>query len=209
MNWQLTAQRIEMAEQFAAALHHLVSGTKELATNEGNRKRSRAAAKLFGIAQDHHYAIVFLLKHEFCSSIMALRRSVYEAHLRGLWVKYCATNEEVQDFITRSVIPKNHILIKAIEALPQFGIDSLSRIDRDDWNAMCDFAHAGALHLERWESGDAIEPNFDPAELEEALNTSELCAAISGLELAQMSRDSDNGKAVLELIEKRWPPSML
>lgn len=207
MTSQLTEQRIIEAEQFAASLHRLVSETKRLATNDRNRNRVRAAAKLFGIAQDHHYAIVFLFRHEFYSSSMALRRSVYEAHLRGLWIKYCATDAEIQDFIDSSVIPKNPILIKTIEALPEFGSDTLSRIDKDDWDAMCDFSHTGALHLERWESEDGIEPNFDPAELEKALNKSELCAAISGLEVAQMSEDGDNWKAVLELIEKRWPPS--
>jgi len=100
-------QRIIEAEQFGDALNRLVSGTK-LATTD--RNRTRAAAALFGIAQDHHHAIVFLLKHTFDSSSFALLRSVFEAYLRGLWIKRCATAAQVQSFIDGNDPPKNHIL---------------------------------------------------------------------------------------------------
>jgi hypothetical protein len=205
---QLTEQRILKAEQFAVALHHLMSGNKNLATNDTNRKRMRAAAKLFGIAQDHHFAIVLLLRHTFYSSSVALLRSVYEAYLRGVWLKHCATDVQVQSFIEGNDPPKNNNLIAAIEDLPEFGKDTFSRIKKSAWKAWCDFAHTGGLHLERWESEEGIEPNFDPVEVEGCLNDSELFGAMSGLEMAQMIENGDNGKAVLELIEKRWPPPL-
>ena len=71
---------------------------------------------------------------------------------------------------------------------------------------MCAYTHTGGLHLQRWQSQDGIEPNFDAAELEEWLNSSELFAAMSGLEVVQMSEDGNTGEAILQLIEKRWPP---
>lgn len=206
MTQQLTTQRIEKAEQFAAALHGLLKDTP-LATDDGNRKRIRAAVKLFGIVQDHHFAIVFLLRHEFYSSIMALLRSVFEAYLRGLWIKHCATDTQVQKFIRGKQPPKNECMIEAIEDLPDFGKDTLSRIKKNAWKEMCDFAHAGGLYLERWESEDGIEANFDPAELENALNYSELLAAMSGLEVVQMNEGSNKVETVLKLIETRWPRS--
>lgn len=208
MTQQLTPQRIEKAEQFAVTLHGLVKETP-LTTNDKNRERIRAAAGVLGIAQDHHYAIVFLLKDEFYSSIMALLRSVFEAHLRGLWLKRCATDAQVQKFIRGKQPPKNECMIEAIEDLPAFGKDTLSRINKNAWKEMCDFAHTGGLHLQRWQSQHGIEPNFDIKELEEGLNYSELLAAMSGLEVVQMSEKSNTVEAVLKLIEKRWPPSIL
>lgn len=102
--------------------------------------------------------------------------------------------------------PENRIMIAAIEALPEFGQGTLSLIKDNAWDAMCDFSHTGALHLQRWQSHDGIEPNFDTEELENFLNYSELLAAMSGLEVVQMSEDGNTGEVVLQLIEKRWPP---
>lgn len=203
MTLQLAEQRILQAEQFGVELNRLVSGT-DLATTD--RARIRAAAAAFGIAQDHHHAIVVLLKNTFYSSSVSLLRSVFEAYLRGLWLKHCATAIQVQDFVQGNDPPKNPILIAAIESLPEFGEGTLSLIRTNAWKAMCDFAHTGGLHLQRWQSQDGIEPNFDLLELEECLTYSELLAAMSGLEVVQMSEEGNNGEAVLKLIEKRWPP---
>ncbi len=205
MTSQVTDQRILGAEEFGNALSCLVSG-RNLATNDRNKQRIRVAAAAFGIAQDHHHAIVFLLKNTFHSSSMALLRSVFEAYLRGLWLRRCATDAEVQTVMEEKELPKNAIMITAIEALPEFGEGTLSRIKQYGWKEMCDFAHTGGLHLQRWQSQDGIEPNFDSAELEACLNYAELLAAMSGLEVVQMSEGGNNGQVVLELIEKRWSP---
>lgn len=206
MTSQVTDQRILEAEDFGNALSRLVNG-RNLATNDRNRQKIRAAAAAFGIAQDHHHAIVFLLKYTFHSSSLALLRSVFEAYVRGLWLRRCATDAQVQKVMEEKEPPPNDIMITAIEALPDFGEGTLARIKKHGWKEMCDFAHTGGLHLQRWQSQDGIEPTFDPAELEACLNYAELLAAMSGLEVVQMSEGGSNGQAVLELIEKRWPPS--
>ena len=174
-----------------------------LATND--RNRTRVSAPAFGISQDHHHAIVFLLKHTFYSSSIVLLRSVFEAYLRGLWLKHCATDAEIQTFM-KGKPEENAIMIATIDAIPEFGERTLSLIKKNAWKTMCAYTHTGGLHLQRWQSQDGIEPNFDAAELEEWLNSSELFAAMSGLEVVQMSEDGNTGEAILQLIEKRWPP---
>ena len=201
MSKHLTSQRIVEAEQFVDTLSRLVSGTK-LATNDWNR--TSASAALFGIAQDHHHAIVFLLKHTFYSSSTALLRSVFEAYLRELWLKHCASDADFQKFMNGK-FEKNRIMMAAIEALPEFGEGAFSSITTYAWGAMCDFAHTGALHLQRWQSHDGIEQNFDSEELEKFLDYSELFAGMSVLEVAQMSKDGNIVESVSELIMKRWP----
>ena len=111
MSKHLPSQRIVEAEQFVDTLSRLVSGTK-LAINDGNR--TRAAAALFGIAQDHHHAIVFLLKHTFYSSSTALLRSVFEAYLRGLWLKHCASDADFQKFMNGK-FEKNRIMMAPLK----------------------------------------------------------------------------------------------
>jgi hypothetical protein len=130
---------------------------------------------------------------------------VFEAYLRGLWLKHCASDADFQKFMNGKP-KKNRIMIAAIEALPEFGVGAFSSITTYAWDAMCDFAHTGALHLQRWQSQDGIEQNFDSEELVKFLNYSELFAAMSGLEMAQMSKDGNIEESVFELIQKRWPP---
>ena len=194
----MTPARIEAAEKLGAALNHLVNGV-EMAQTE----RNRAAGASFGIAQEHHCAIVFLMKNTLYSSSLALLRCLFEAYLRGLWLKHCANDAQVTAFIGGDEPPKT--MVAEIEATPDFTGGVLSGIKKESWQAMCAYTHAGGLHLQRWQSEDAIEPKFEAAELEECLNFAELFGAMAALAVTQMNKSGDNGAAVLALMEKRWP----
>lgn len=195
----MTPARIESAERFGAELQLLTNGVEMWQT-----ERNRASAASFAIAQDHHAAIVVLLKSTLYSSSFALLRSLFEAYLRGLWLKYCATEAEVSEFLRGQEPPKT--LLAQIENTPEFRSGALSRIKKDSWRTMCDFTHTGGLHLQRWQSEDGVEPSFVAAELEECLNCAELFGAMAGLELVQLSKSGRDGADVLQLIKRRWPP---
>ncbi|MBC7621864.1 MAG: hypothetical protein H7232_00590 [Aeromicrobium sp.] len=194
----MTPERLAAAEKFSIDLNRLANGVEVVASN-----RNRAAGASFSIAMDHHHAIFFLLKHTFHSSSLALSRCLFEAYLRGLWLKHCATEGQVEDFIKGGEPPKT--MVAEIEATPAFAEGALSRIKKTHWSAMCAFTHTGGLHLQRWQTPDAVEPNFDVGELEECLNMAELFGAMSTLELVQMSKAENNGSSVLELVKTRWP----
>lgn len=194
----MTPERIAAAEEFVAELHRLTNEIEMWQT-----EKNRAAAASFGIAQDHHAAIVFLMKSTFYSSSFALLRSLFEAYLRGLWLKHCATDELVSAFFRGGEPPKT--MVAEIESTEAFTGGVLSRIKKEPWSAMCAFTHTGGLHLQRWQSQDGVEPIFAPEELEECLNCAELFGAMAGLELVQLSKSGANGFDVLQLMKKRWP----
>ena len=194
----MTPERIAAAEEFGAELHRLTNEIEMWQT-----EKNRAAAASFGIAQDHHAAIVFLMKSTFYSSSFALLRSLFEAFLRGLWLKHCATDELVSAFFRGGEPPKT--MVAEIESTEAFTGGVLLRIKRKNWSAMCAFTHTGGLHLQRWQSQDGVEPIFAPEELEECLNCAELFGAMAGLELVQLSKSGANGFDVLQLMKKRWP----
>lgn len=191
-------QRIAQAELHSIALNRL--------TNEieiASRPRNRAAAALFGIATDHHNAIIFLLKNTFYSSGFALLRCLFDAYLRGLWLKHCATDDQVAGFF-KGVEPPT-AMISEIEATPAFSEGVLSRIKKNYWSAMCDFTHTGGLHIQRWQSSNFIEPNFSLKELEECLNSAELFGTMAAFSLVQLSKAENDGSSVLNLMKSRWP----
>lgn len=194
----MTPERIAAAEGFGAELHKLTNEIEMWQT-----EKNRAAAGAFGIAQDHHAAIVFLMKNTFYSSSFALLRSLFEAYLRGLWLKHCASDTQVSAFFRGGEPPKT--IVAEIELTEAFSGGVLSRFKRENWGAMCAFTHTGGLHLQRWQSQDSVEPTFAPEELEECLNYAELIGAMAGLELVQLSKSGANGFDVLQLMKNRWP----
>lgn len=194
----MTPARFEAAEKFGAALHELTNEIEVPRT-----EKNRAAAASFCIAQDHHAAIVFLMKNTFYSSSLALLRILFEAFLRGIWLKHCATDAQVSAFFRGEEPPKN--MIAEIEFTEAFTGGILSSIKKNTWRTMCDFTHTGGLHLQRWQSQDAVEPEFAEDELEECLNCAEIFGALAGLELVQMSKSNADGADVLQLIKERWP----
>lgn len=196
----MTSTRFETAEKFCVDLQGLTNNLKAWPT-----ERNRAAAASFCIAQDHHAAIVLLMKNTYYSSSFALLRGLFEAYLRGLWLRHCATDALVDSFMRGNEPPKVRTMIEEIERTPAFNNGVLSRTKSNYWRAMCDFTHTGGLHLQRWQSKDAVKPTFAPEELEECLNSAELFGAMAGLELVQLSKTGANGASVLQLMRMRWP----
>ena len=194
----MTPQRIEEAERIEALLRRL-SNSIELDATE----RNRAAGACFAIVQDHFQALLFLLKHKFNSSAFALLRCFFDAYLRGLWIKHCASDMQVRDFFNGTEPPKT--MVEEIEDKPTFATNVLSCIKRQHWSKMCEFTHTGGLHLKMWQSFDGIEPHFPDEELEWCLNSSELYASVAALELKKLSRGGDDGKIILDLMNQRWP----
>jgi hypothetical protein len=194
----LTPTRIEEANRFGAALNAPAQQVQLAPT-----ARNRAAAAAFAVAQDHQAAIVLMLSNTLCSSSFALLRCLFEAYLRGLWLRHCATEDQVARIFRGEEPPKT--IIAEIEATEAFRHGQLSRIKRSTWRALCSFTHTGGLHLQRWQSADAIEPVFSATEIEECLNFAELFGAMATLEMVQMSRSGDNGASVLVLMKSRWP----
>lgn len=194
----MTPARIEAAKNFGRELEEkLANDTEVLDTS-----KHRAAAASFCIAIDHCAAIVFLMEEGFYSTSFALIRLLFEAYLRGLWLKHCASDEKVSSYFRGEEPPKT--MIKEIESIEAFSDGTLSHIKKENWKAMCDFTHTGGLHLQWWQSQDAIKPIFSPEALEVCLNTAELYGAMASLELIQMSKSGNDGTEVLQLIKKKW-----
>jgi hypothetical protein len=118
--------------------------------------RVRSAAGCLAIAQDHHHAIVVLLDHNLFASSFALLRCAFEAYIRGEWLARCATDAEVAKFISGEEPPSPRLLIERLEQTPAFAEKVLSRIKGNSWDAMCAYTHTGGLHVQRWNTAEAL-----------------------------------------------------
>jgi hypothetical protein len=152
--------------------------------------RNRASAACFGIAQEHHHAIVLLMQHYVYAPSFSLLRVAFEAYVRGVWLSLCASDSEVESFLAGDKPPKIDHLLAAIEQDPCFSEKVLSCIKGQSWKAMCGYTHTGGLHVQRWNTAAAIEPNYEVAEVVEVLRFAEVIALMS---VAGIARLAGNG----------------
>jgi hypothetical protein len=197
-------ESFEAARQFSRWLDEQVAGV----TLPGER-RVRMAAICFGVAQEHHAAIVALLGAEpaLPSSAFALGRPLFEAYVRGTWLAHCASDDDLEEF-WRGETPGMPKLLTAIE---QFQDDDepkrLREIYNSSWSSMCGLTHGGSEHHLRWSSGSVLEPAYSTEDLSRLLNFSCRLGLVSVAGLAQLSKDgADLCRRILENGRLKMPP---
>lgn len=159
--------------------------------------RNRASAGCFGIAQEHHHAIVLLTHHRLYASSFSLLRVEFEAYIRGLWLSLCASDTEVEEFLSGREPPGIDVLLATVEQTPGFSEKVLSGIKSQSWKAMCAYTHTGGLHIQRWNTSEAVEPNYEAGEIEDVLRFAELIAAMSIIGIAQLAHNDALAQKVL------------
>ena len=165
--------------------------------------RVRVAASCLAIAQDHHHGIVALLDHRLFASAFALLRCEFEAYVRGEWIALCASEPEVEAFSEGKEPPAMAKMIAALEGTDTFSEKVLSHIKASSWNAMCAFTHTGGLHVQRWQVGNSIEPNYEADEIKEALSFAEVLGALAVIGVASLANDEKTAEAVFERVKER------
>jgi hypothetical protein len=165
--------------------------------------RVRAAAGCLAIAQEHHHAIVVLLGQGRFASAFALVRVAFEAYVRGEWLGLCATDEQVEEFVHGEEPPKFRVLLEQLEQTPGFKQQVLSKMKAHAWNAMCAYTHTGGLHVQRWNTPEGIEPNYDEDELREVLSFAETVGSLAVIGVAGLAEDVKVSETVLARFKER------
>jgi hypothetical protein len=167
--------------------------------------RVRAAASCLAIAQEHHHSIILLIEHRLYASAFALLRLAFEAYVRGEWLALCADEQQVERFLDGKEPPKIGNLLEALERTPGFTEQSLSQLKRSHWDAMCAYTHTGGLHVQRWNTAEAIEPAYDPSEVDEVLFLAEVVGSLAVLGVATLGQDESLCELVLDKFKSRAP----
>jgi hypothetical protein len=147
--------------------------------------RHRVPAQLFDLAIEHHAGITQLLAGRIYASAFALVRPEFECFVRGAWLHYCATDDELGRFLDQDVITLTFgQLITAVEEKPEFPKGILSGVKDAGWNAMNGYTHGGIHQVSRRMQGEYIEPDFADDALLEVIRFS---GAVALLGLGQIA----------------------
>jgi hypothetical protein len=172
----VSPERLREAGEFVEWLRQAIH-EQELPANN----RVRAAGSCYAIAQDHHHAIVLLIENRLYASSFALIRLEFEAYIRGHWLSQCATDVRIDRFISgkKCKFLETNNLISDIEKNFKENEKTLSKIKKQGWDSMCAYTHTGGIHVQRWNTSEAIEPNYSKEEVGEVLNFSEMFGALA------------------------------
>ncbi len=148
--------------------------------------RIKISAACFATALEHHHAVVILLRERLNGSAFALVRSEYEAFVRGVRLAKCATDEQLNSFLSGGEPPRLGTILCAIEAIPRFDSKMLSAVKAENWKSMCAYTHTGALQVQRWIASDAIDSRHSPEEIEEVLEFTNAIALLAACGVATL-----------------------
>lgn len=170
---------------------------------EDAHSRSRLAVSCFYVALEHQRAIVLLISHNLHGSARALVRILFDAFIRGLWLFRCASDDDLEYFKKEDDLKKKfEDRIKDIEKLSGDDEKILSMIKSNAWSAMCSYTHTGMSQLSRYNSSEAIGPNFNEDEILEALNFANVFGLLSALWMAAISGNDDLVNVLREKINE-------
>ena len=154
--------------------------------------RHRVPAQLFDLAIEHGSGIHNLIAANICSSAFALVRSEFECFVRAAWLHHCASDAEIETFITKDRIdPRFGALIDAIEQKPGFDSKFLSTVKDSAMKAMHGYTHGGVHQVSRRLEGDYIEPCFEDGALLEVIQFSATMALIAFGQIAVLADRED------------------
>ena len=178
-------ERLEAASDHVDWIGHAMADASFTATY-----RTRAAAACFAVVQEHHQAIVILTDHRIFASSFALVRVAFDSYVRGAWLSLCATEAQAEAFFGGKEPEGMNVLLKALEGKPEFSNGDLTAIKAGSWKAMCAYTHTGGLQVQRWNTDDAVEPNYALDEVMEVLLFSELLGMMSVVSFAGLIDDT-------------------
>ena len=147
------------------------------------------------LAIEHGQAIVALVDHELYGSALTLQRPLFETLVRGLWLRYAATDDEV-DRAGQDCFPGFKDMT---DRVPEF--QPLSDLRNKWWRRLCSYTHSGYRQIGARLSVTGLSSDYEDAEMLAALQWADMVQLLSGMEFALAAGD----KCLAEEFLKRMP----
>jgi len=124
---------------------------------------------------EHHGAILLLIRDDRVGSAFALARSIVESMYRGLWLNFCATDPQVEKFEQTDDLPVNMTqMANAIDTKYQ-AEGFFEDLRKRAWPALNSYTHTGMLQLGRRFTGEKVQPNYTDEEIVATTTTLTTC----------------------------------
>lgn len=176
-----------------------VQKSEELADTLSNSLRNRSfpgslrnklSASCFDVAHEHHRGIALLIAYRQYGPAFALARSIYEAVVRGVWLRLCATDCQMQK-VMDDIFPSLRSLLSAIQNKDADLGQTLDKIMERHGPMFHSLVHTGFAQISRRITQEHIEPNYDEKEIGRILEFADGLAILAGFQIAILADDSE------------------
>lgn len=186
-------QEIMESEQLIQWLDSRIDGL-DIPSND----RVRLASGCLATALEHQKSIVLLTAKSLHGSAAALVRLLFEAYVRGVWLAYSASEQEVENFKDDKLNKSFGQLISDLEKHEAFNVGTLSHVKNTSWKAMNSFTHSGLYQVVRQNTPDEITTNYTDDELKDAIETANSFGVLTTIAIADLAGNAELVREVFE-----------
>lgn len=160
-----------------------------------NNDRTKVAEGCFSLVLEHQVAIWNSLMKNLHGSAFALARCLFESYIRGLWFQRCATDDDINLFLTKDKINKTENKSKTMQDMItdiEISLDLnkekiLSELFKNNWAQLNSFTHSGMFQIARRYSKRGVEPNYPNDEVIRLCRFANRIAIFAGMASASNS----------------------
>lgn len=137
-----------------------------------------------------------LAEHGMMASSLALIRCEFDAYLRGCWLAFLATEDQVEGFSKGVEAPKVWEMVRDLEDHPSFKSGVLRSVKENAYGIMCDFNHTGIRQVSRNIDDNGIGRSYDDDEVASAIAAASSWALLAVVGIASLAKDEELAKLV-------------
>ena len=163
--------------------------------------RSRIVVGLLDLVLEHEKSIGILSNQKLYGSVFALIRPLFESYIRAVWIRYCATDTDVERFIKGELDKKFGTLIDEIENVEGYDVKALSDIKSKNWKMMNDFTHGGISQAWARSKLNEITPSYPKEDQNSAVDFSVIVGLLATMEVANIINDENFAREIVEKME--------
>ena len=193
-------KHIDQSENLILWLDSFIGGLS-VPTND----RAVIVAACQDVALEHHKSIVLTTREQWHGSAFALIRLQFEAYVRGQWLRYCASDDDLATFKERDKLGKTFgEIIGDLEGHEAFDEGILSNIKEKSWRAMNSFTHTGRLQVVRRIRTTEIGSNYPQEEIVGTLDFAGIIAILAAMAIVNVAvgEEADRTALAEQLLER-------
>ena len=170
----------------------------------GESKRTQLAAGCLHLVIEHGQSIVVLTQDKCFGSALALQRPLHETLWRGLWLRYAATDGQVDDAGHDQFPGKGEILDGINRA---FELRGSSYMAGSFWKHLRSYTHGGFHQIGARLTAAGLKSNYTLLEVMQVLRSAGMVQLAAAAEFATMAGDDALAMTVLEQLKTYVAPA--
>ena len=153
-------------------------------------RRLQMAMACQHLAIEHSHAIVAFIDHGWDGSALALQRPLFEAVVRGVWLRYTATEHDVEK-AAKGRFPKlERMTSESPESTSQGDPPPLQVLKDRWWKRLCGYAHGGPEQILARLDHTGVRATYLDEEVLAALRWSDMVQLFAGIQMAEAAENA-------------------